>query len=95
MTGVRSRSSTVISNCWTSTCRALQPLQPWLGECLVGGVSNSQQAAFVLIDDKANQDVMTIMEFASIEYEQALQEYLNYNMNLEQWSTNYFQWRVC
>lgn len=38
---------------------------------------------------------MTIMEFASIEYEQALQEYLNYNMNLEQWSTNYFQWRVC
>lgn len=90
-----SRSLAVISNCWINTWRVLLPLLLLPGECFDNDFIDSQQAAFVLINDKQNQDVMTIMEFASIDYEQAIQEYINYNMNLEQWSAHYFQWRVC
>ena len=49
----------------------------------------SQQAAFVLINDRSNQDVMTIMEFVNVDYEEALQQYIDSNMSLEEWSARF------
>ena len=52
-------------------------------------ITPSQQAAFVLINDRSNQDVMTIMEFVNVDYEEALQQYIDSNMSLEEWSARF------
>ena len=59
------------------------------GSSFPSPLTPSQQAAFVLINDRSNQDVMTIMEFVNVDYEEALQQYIDSNMSLEEWSARF------
>lgn len=45
---------------------------------------------FVLIDDARNQDIMNIIEILNIDYDEALTQYIQADMNLETWSQRFF-----
>ena len=45
---------------------------------------------FVLIDDARNQDIMNIIEILNVDYDEALIQYIQADMNLETWSQRFF-----
>ena len=45
---------------------------------------------FVLIDDARNQDIMNIIEILNVDYDDALAQYIQADMNLETWSERFF-----
>ena len=45
---------------------------------------------FVLIDDARNQDIMNIIEILNVDYDDALTQYIQADMNLETWSQRFF-----
>ena len=50
----------------------------------------SVNPAFTLIDDARNNDIMNIIEILNIDYDEALNQYLQADMNLETWSQRFF-----
>ena len=45
---------------------------------------------FILIDDARNQDIMNIIEILNVDYDEALAQYIQADMNLETWSQRFF-----
>lgn len=50
----------------------------------------SVNPAFTLIDDARNNDIMNIIEILNIDYDEALNQYLQADMNLDTWSQRFF-----
>ena len=53
-------------------------------------VNCSEPAAFHLLTPKNNEDIMTIMEILGTDIDQAMEHYINSNMDLERWSQSFF-----
>lgn len=56
--------------------------------CLVFIISGNPE--FILIDDARNQDIMNIIEILNVDYDEALAQYIQADMNLETWSQRFF-----
>ena len=52
--------------------------------------TGNEPAAFKLLTAKNNEDIMTIMEILGTDIDQAMEYYVNSNMDLERWSQSYF-----
>lgn len=50
----------------------------------------SVNPAFTLIDDARNNDIMNIIEILNIDYDEALNQYLQADMSLDTWSQRFF-----